>query len=109
MENSINVKRKNVQIIYGFYGDINYGVHYPTLVNNIELTELFPLLNQGETEITGRWDLTHAIFAACSDLKCSSMWENAETKKYRLYANIMSLTTEPAVAVCFRIVENQAA
>lgn len=106
MEKAINTKTKKINVIYGFFGDINYGVDYPTLTDNIELVDLLPYLNKGKVEITEN-GLSSVLFSACSELK-GSAWENRENRKYKLFMEVRTLKYEPTIDVCFRIVENAA-
>ena len=104
MEKAINTKTKKINVIYGFFGDKNYGVHYPTLIDNIELTMLFPYINKGETDITEYYPLWSAVYWACKDIK-----KGVESKnKYSIYMQVRTLKYEPTIDVCFRIVENAA-
>lgn len=104
MEKAINTKTKKINVHYGFFGDINYGVDYPTLTENIELTMLFPYLNKGETDITEYYPLWRAVYWACKDIK-----KGVESKnKYSIYMQVRTLKYEPTIDVCFRIVENAA-
>ena len=106
MEKAINTKTKKINVHYGFFGDINYGVDYPTLIDKIELVDLLPYLNKGKVEITEN-GLSSVLFCACSELK-GSAWENRENRKYKLFMEVRTLKYEPTIDVCFRIVENAA-
>lgn len=105
MEKAINVKTKKVNLMFGFINDENYGVDYTTLVNYVELLDLFPFINQGEVEITKN-HLAVALFISCSDLK-GSAWDNAcdPNPKYRLFMEVRTLKYEPTFDVSFRIVK----
>ncbi len=112
MKKAINTKTKKINVIYGFFNDNNYGVDYPTLTERIELTDLFPYLNDGEQDITADYGMTSALFSACSDLE-GNAWDNlmsfnGDAAKYTFYANIHTLKNEPTIWVSFRIVENAA-
>lgn len=109
MEKAINEKTKKINVIYGFFNDNNYGVDYPTLIDSIELVDLFPYLNKGETEL----EITHytvdplilALRSACPKLN-EGRWD--ETSKHTYYVEVATMKYEPIISVCFRIVENAA-
>lgn len=105
MEKAINTKTKKINVIYGFFGDNNYGVDYPYLVDKIELSMLLPYINKGEDDMRGDilWDI---VYHACKDME--KPWSMDIQKKYNIYMEVRTLKYEPTIAVTFRIVENAA-
>lgn len=109
MEKAINTKTKKINVVYGFFNDDNYGVDYPTLIDRIEITDLFPYINKGETELKitsySVDSLIRALRLACPKLN-ENPWDDASTHTY--YVDVRTLSYEPTIAVGFRIVENAA-
>lgn len=106
MEKAINTKTKKINVIYGFFNDKNYGVHYPSLTDRIELTTLFPYINKGEVKIQNGDYLWNIVYWACADME--KPWSMDIEKKYDIYVDIRTIKYEPTIAVGFRIVENVA-
>lgn len=109
MEKAINAKTKKINVIYGFFNDINYGVDYTSLTEKIELIDLFPYINKGETELKiSPYRVNPLIRALC--LACPELNENpwGDTYTHTFYVDIRTLSYEPTIAVGFRIVENAA-
>ena len=104
MEKIVNAKTKKINVIYEFFNDNNYGVYYPSLINRIELTMLFPYINKGEVHIPNGDYLWNIVYWACRDMK--KPWTTDMEKKYDIYVDIRTLKYEPTIAVGFRIVEN---
>lgn len=105
MKKTINTKTKKINVIYGFFNNNDYGVYYPSLINRIELSMLFPYINKGEVDITDKhlWDI---VYWACKDME--KPWSTDIQKKYNIYMDVRTLKYEPTIAVGFRIVENAA-
>lgn len=104
MKKAINTKTKKINVIYGFFNDNNYGVDYPTLMDSIDMTDLFPYINKGETEIKD-CDLLYALWKSCRNLECNPVIERGI---YTCYVDVKPSRFVPTLAVTFRIVENAA-
>lgn len=102
MEKAINTKTKKVNVIYGFFNNKNYGVHYPLITENFELSMLFPYLNKGEVEITDEY-VWNIVYYACKDMKKP---RSAYSEKYNIYMQVRTIPYSSTIAVSFRIVEN---
>lgn len=104
MEKAINVKTKKVNLIFGFINDENYGVHYPTLTERFELTDLFPYINRGEIKLdTKKYrDCRIMWHLACA---CNKIGGSENVYKYDYYIQVDCMRYEPTLHVCFRIVE----
>ena len=104
MENAGNFSRKMVTIFYGFDGDVNYGVDYPTLKKNLEVYDLLPYINRAADTEVFEWeghDILRALGMACKDLDYMGLvYEN----EYKVSINVRTLTE--AIHITFKITKN---
>ncbi len=95
-----------VTIVYGFDGDVNYGVHYPTLKKNIEVYDLLKYVNRAaETEVFEYegYSILRALGMACKDLDYKGlMYEN----KYTVSIDVRKPKYSDAIFVTFKITKN---
>lgn len=104
MEKTINTKTKKINVIYGFFNNNDYLVDYTRLIDSIELTDLFPYINKGETEIKD-CNLLYALWKSCRNVEWNPV---IERDIYTCYVDVKPMKYEPTLAVTFRIVKNAA-